>query len=140
MEPSNCHDADRAVRLSSADPPAGSGGRCAHAPRERLLCLAVRSSPNSSAATRSHGRPVFRLIEKHAGGSAYQIAETYALRNDSDHAFEWLDRAWSNRDPGIAGLLYDPLILRYKVDPRFNAFCRKIGLPPPGTAAGAVAG
>ena len=28
-----------------------------------------------------------------------------------------------------ANLLYDPFILRYKNDPRFTAFCRKVGLP-----------
>jgi len=78
------------------------------------------------------------LAEKHARGSAYQIAESYALRNDAGHTFEWLDRAWSNRDPGIASLLYDPLILRYRSDPRFAAFCRKVGLPVPGEAVAAA--
>jgi hypothetical protein len=29
-------------------------------------------------------------------------------------------------------LLFDPFILRYKDDPRFAAFCRKVGLPVPG--------
>ena len=33
---------------------------------------------------------------------------------------------------GYPGLLYDPFILRYKDDPRFAAFCRKVGLPVPG--------
>jgi hypothetical protein len=47
---------------------------------------------------------------------------------------EWLDRAWSNRDPGIIYLLFDPFILRYKDDPRFGALCRKAGLPVPGEA------
>ena len=42
------------------------------------------------------------------------------------------DRAWSNLDPGIGFPLYDPVILRYKDDPRFVAFCRKVGLPVPG--------
>ena len=32
-----------------------------------------------------------------------------------------------------------PLILRFKEDPRFAAFCRKIGLPVPGNAAAAKA-
>ena len=72
------------------------------------------------------------LIEKHAGVSAYPIAEVYALRNDADKTFHWLDRAWSNRDPGIVYLLYDPFILRYKADPRFAPFCHKVGLPVPG--------
>jgi TolB-like protein/Tfp pilus assembly protein PilF len=74
------------------------------------------------------------LIEKDAGIDPYHIAEVYALRNDANHTFEWLDRAWSNRDTGIGSLLFDPFILRYKDDPRFAAFCRKVGLPVPGQA------
>jgi hypothetical protein len=54
------------------------------------------------------------------------------VRNDAKSTFEWLDRAWSNRDTGIGSLLFDPFILRYKDDPRFAAFCRKVGLPVPG--------
>jgi hypothetical protein len=46
-----------------------------------------------------------------------------------------LDRAWSNRDAGIHHLLYSPLLLRYKDDPRFAAFCRKVGLLVPGEAS-----
>ncbi len=72
------------------------------------------------------------LIEDNGGNSAYQIAEIYALRNDANKTFEWLDRAWGFRDGGIPELLFDPFILRYKDDPRFAAFCRKVGLPVPG--------
>jgi hypothetical protein len=74
------------------------------------------------------------LMENYANSVAYQIAEVYALRNDSNATFEWLDRAWSTRDLGIVHLLYDPFIQRYKDDPRFVAFCRKVGLPVPGEA------
>jgi len=76
------------------------------------------------------------LIEKHANGAAYQIAEIYAVRNDAKETFEWLERAWSNRDSGISFLLYDSFILRYKDDPRFAAYCRKVGLPVPGQHVG----
>jgi TolB-like protein/Tfp pilus assembly protein PilF len=72
------------------------------------------------------------LIDKHAQVAAYNIAEVYALRNDADKTFEWLARAWSNRDPGITSLLNDPFILRYRDDPRFAAFLSKVGLPVPG--------
>ena len=48
------------------------------------------------------------LIEKDASIAAYQIAEVYALRNDAKATFEWLDRAWSNRDPGIAAFSSTP--------------------------------
>jgi len=37
----------------------------------------------------------------------------------------------SDRDSDIGTLLYDPFILRYKDDPRFAAFCKKVGLPTP---------
>jgi TolB-like protein/Flp pilus assembly protein TadD len=75
------------------------------------------------------------LVEKWAGVAPFQIAEVYALRNDAKATFEWLDRAWSSRDAGVGLLLFDPFILRFKDDPRFAAFCRKVGLPAPGNAA-----
>jgi hypothetical protein len=61
------------------------------------------------------------LTEEDAGLTAYQIAEVYALRNDAKATFEWLDRASSNRDPGIEYLLYDSFILRYTNDSRVAA-------------------
>jgi len=76
------------------------------------------------------------MIDTQAGIAAYQIAEIYALRGDANETFAWLDRSWSNHDPGVTYLLFDPFILRYKNDPRFAAFCRKVGLPVPGQVAG----
>jgi TolB-like protein/Tfp pilus assembly protein PilF len=65
------------------------------------------------------------------GGSVFheQLAIAEILRGDADNTFKWLDRAWTNRDPGINNLLLDPFILRYRDDPRFAAFCKKVGLP-----------
>src|SRR5262249_31391993 len=60
-----------------------------------------------------------KLIDKDARLAGYWIAQIYAARNDAKQTFEWLDRAWTNRDSSISILLYDPLILRYKDDPRF---------------------
>jgi len=54
--------------------------------------------------------------------------------NDPANVFAWLARAWRNRDAGISLLLYDPFISKYKDDPRFAAFCRKVGLPVTGEA------
>jgi len=69
------------------------------------------------------------LIDRDSGNAAYQIAEVYAVRKDPDNMFKWLDRSWSNDDAGIELLLFDPLILHYRNDPRFAAFCKKVGLP-----------
>jgi len=96
------------------------------------LALARQIGTDRSAADAA----LSTLIEKDASLAPYQIAQVYALRNDAEAAFQWLDRAWSNHDAGITYLLFDPLILRYKDDPRFAAFCRKVGLPVPGDSAG----
>jgi hypothetical protein len=70
-----------------------------------------------------------QLIADHADDVAHQIARVHALRRDPDNTFKWLDRAWTSRDAGINYLLFDPFILRYRNDPRFAAFCKKVGLP-----------
>jgi TolB-like protein/Tfp pilus assembly protein PilF len=93
--------------------------------REIALALALQIGPDHTAADAA----LAKLIKDHAGDSAYQIAQVYALRRDPDNTFKWLDRAWANRDPGVSNLLLDPFILRYRNDPRFAAFCKKAGLP-----------
>lgn len=75
------------------------------------------------------------LIDRYADTDAYLISRTYALRKEPDKVFEWLDRAWANRDNNISILYYDPFLLRYKTDPRFAVFCKKIGLPTPAEVA-----
>ena len=67
-------------------------------------------------------------------GGPFQIAAVYGLRNESDKMFEWLERAYTERDPGLAQLLVTPFILTYKNDPRFAAFCQKLKVPVPPTA------
>ncbi|HEV2547179.1 MAG TPA: protein kinase [Stellaceae bacterium] len=92
--------------------------------RDSALTLALQITGDRSAADAA----LRTLIEKHANYFAYQIARVYALRNDAKQTFEWLDRAWGNRDSDIGYLLFDPFILRYRDDPRFAAFCYKVGL------------
>ena len=60
--------------------------------------------------------------------AAYQIAEVYAYRNDKNRAFEWLERARRQRDPGLASLRKDPLLTNLQADPRWNAFLHEMGL------------
>ena len=68
------------------------------------------------------------LIKNDGETAAYQIAEAYAYRGDKDRAFEWLERARRQRDPGLAGLRRDPLLENLRVDPRWNAFLHTMGL------------
>ncbi len=68
------------------------------------------------------------LIKNDAETAAYQIAEVYAYRGEKDRAFEWLERARRQRDPGLTGLHKDPLLTNLQDDPRWNAFRRTMGL------------
>ena len=68
------------------------------------------------------------LIKNEADLAAFQIAEGYAYRGDKDKAFEWLERARGQRDPGLGTLRKDPLLENLRNDPRWDAFLRKMGL------------
>jgi hypothetical protein len=50
-----------------------------------------------------------RFIGKHDFDWAYQIAQVYAFRGESDKSFEWLERAYKQRDPGLPSIKVDPL-------------------------------
>jgi TolB-like protein/DNA-binding winged helix-turn-helix (wHTH) protein/Tfp pilus assembly protein PilF len=69
------------------------------------------------------------LITKYHAGSAYQIAEIYAFRNQPDEAFEWLERAYAQRDAGLIATKVDPLMKSLHNDPRYAAFLKKLNLP-----------
>jgi TolB-like protein/Tfp pilus assembly protein PilF len=110
-------DAEAALAAAQEEPPGPW--------HDIAMALALQIGPDRKAAD----AVLKNLIAKYADLGPYQIAEAYALRRDPDAVFQWLDRAWKQHDPGISYLLYDPLILRYRDDPRFAAFCHKVGLP-----------
>jgi TolB-like protein/Tfp pilus assembly protein PilF len=69
------------------------------------------------------------LTEKYAEDSAYQIAEVYAVRGAADPAFEWLERAYAQRDGGLGTeLKISPRLRALHADPRWPAFLKKMGL------------
>ena len=68
------------------------------------------------------------LCAKWANDAAYQIADVYAVRGEADRAFEWLERAYVQRDAGAAWTKVDPYLRPLHADPRWEAFLRKMGL------------
>jgi len=60
---------------------------------------------------------------------AYQIAEVYAWRGETDKAFEWLQISYDNHDTGLLSLLIDPLMRGLRGDPRYKIMVGKVGLP-----------
>ncbi len=58
------------------------------------------------------------------------VASLYALAGDKDSAFEWLDKAYAERDgEDITLLKCDPAFKNLRGDPRFAGLLRRMGLP-----------
>ena len=70
-----------------------------------------------------------QLIERHGNESAYQIAETYAWHGEPDRVFEWLERAYTQRDPGLGLTSSDSFFRPVHDDPRWLPFLDKMGFP-----------
>jgi hypothetical protein len=60
---------------------------------------------------------------------AYQIAEVYAWRGETDKAFEWLQVSLDNHDTGMLSLSINPLMRSLRHDARYNGLLAKVGLP-----------
>lgn len=102
--------------------------------RDFAMAMAAQIDPDRAAADAS-----LESVAHYADGWAFQMAQVHALRGDPDAVFEWLQRAWKARDPGMQTLLYDALLLRYRDDPRYAALAKQAGLPWPPVAATPVA-
>jgi TolB-like protein/Flp pilus assembly protein TadD len=74
-------------------------------------------------------RALDELIAKHASDGAYQVAEALAWRGEKEKAFEWLERAYQQRDGGLSEVKVDLLLDRLHGDPRFKALLKKMNFP-----------
>jgi serine/threonine protein kinase/Tfp pilus assembly protein PilF len=90
-------------------------------------CLAATEHALNHA--RESDQALDRLIAKYSQAAAFQIAELYALRSESDKALEWLERAYRQHDNGIADIKTSPMLSTLHGDPRFEAILRKMNLP-----------
>ena len=61
--------------------------------------------------------------------AAYLIAWVYAWRGERDRAFEWLERAYVQRDTAFPGFQNDPLLRKLHNDPRWKPFLKKMNEP-----------
>ena len=92
----------------------------------RLWALAV---VHHTAGRRAEAETALdELIAKHTEQSAYQVAMVYAARGATDLAFDWLERAYAQRDSGLGEMKGQPQLRPLHADPRWGAFLRKMGL------------
>src|SRR6266446_6495781 len=69
------------------------------------------------------------LIAKYSTRAAYSVAAVYARRNQRDEAFQWLDRAYAQREGNLAFTNLDPMLKNLRSDPRYPTFLKKRNLP-----------
>ena len=67
------------------------------------------------------------ILDEHADGDEYQIAEIYAVRGETDKALEWLERAAECHDPGVTHAHVSPRFRAMHADPRWPALLKAIG-------------
>ncbi|HEX4479851.1 MAG TPA: tetratricopeptide repeat protein [Rudaea sp.] len=94
----------------------------------RTFALALAHFSHGDTAEADVG--LKQLLDQYADSAAFQIAQLYAQRKDSDNMFRWLDRGLAVHDPGVATVRYAAFVMDYNADPRFAAFCRKLGIDP----------
>jgi TolB-like protein/DNA-binding winged helix-turn-helix (wHTH) protein len=87
-----------------------------------LTYYALGRKKESDAALRE-------LMMKYHASNAFEIATIFAFRNQTDEAFEWLDRAYAQRDPSLMATKLEPLLNSLYNDPRFGALLKKLNLP-----------
>ncbi len=89
------------------------GGYAEGGPREAMLAVGdwlVAASAN---------RPV----------DPFDVATYYAVADERDPAFEWLEKAYEQRVPLLLHLTFNPYFDPIRDDPRFEDLLRRIGIP-----------
>jgi TolB-like protein len=70
-----------------------------------------------------------QTLKSEADRRPFLVAQVYAFRGESDEAFNWLDRAYAQRDAGLSLFKGDLSFRSLEDDPRYKAFLKKMNLP-----------
>src|SRR5262249_40111623 len=86
----------------------------------RLFSLAII---DFAAGRRSESNTALQeLIAKYGTGGAFQVAEVCGARGEADLAFDWLERAYAQRDSGLAEVKLSLRLRSLHIDARWDAF------------------
>ena len=94
-------------------------------PYLRLLCVALAQHTRGDAT--ASDAALRRLIDEYGYAVSFQIAVAHAWRGEVDAAFDWLERAYRERDSGLGESVAYPLLRVLHGDPRWLALMRKMG-------------
>ena len=94
--------------------------------------LAVLAQAYSRAGKKGEAEKILLQIlalSKRVYVPPYNIAEAYLAIEDRNHAFEWLEKAYSEHSPDLVGLKTEPRLDHVRADARFSDLVRRVGLP-----------
>ncbi len=92
----------------------------------RRFCIALAQVARGDHAAADAA--LAELIAKDTKIAAYQIAQVYAWRGETEKAFEWLQISYDTHDTGTLSLAIDPLLQKVRGDRRYNTLLAKTGL------------
>jgi hypothetical protein len=94
------------------------------APWARLLAQAL--AHHAAGHAREAAAALEEMEREHATDSPYQIALAHGFMGHPDQAFQWLDRAWAERDGGLPFAKNEPLLQGIRSDPRWRPFLERM--------------
>jgi TolB-like protein len=115
--------------------PEGALAETMQEPHEPYRLLGLSRIHNAMGHAAESDSALQVLIDRYGDGWAYNIAYTYALRDEADSAFEWLDQAIENRDAGLAQLGSTTVFSNIEDDPRWRPLVESLGMSPEQLAA-----
>ncbi len=95
------------------------------------LFIAARGYAYAASGRRDEAQKVLNELKRKSRRTyvpSYYRAAIYKALGDRDQVFEWLDKAYEERDMWLALLKVDPIWDSLRPDPRFTALLRKVGL------------
>ena len=109
-------------------------------PQEALKQMEQESSEDwrfwgEALAYHALGRPqdsdaaLEKLIGMRQKDWAFQVAQVYAYRGQTDKSFEWLNRAYGQHDGGLTVMKLDSLLKGLRQDSRYAELLQKMHLP-----------
>jgi TolB-like protein len=96
-----------------------------------FLSIMLRAAGKTEAADEALNALIAETTE---GSGPYFVAMNYAYRGDTELAFEWLERAYQEKDFALAEIVGEVLFANIARDSRFKAFLTRMKLPVKWTA------
>ena len=96
---------------------------------EEVRLWGVATAEHTLGHARESQQALDQFIANGGQAKAYDIATIYAWRGEKDKAFEWLDRAYQQRNSNLYGFRNEFYLASLRGDARFAAMLRKMNLP-----------